>query len=56
MAVEHDASDGAPVLSAVSLDDGAAAWEVALPVGTTRVVRLGSQLYALGDDALVALR
>ena len=56
VAIEHDASDGSPVLSAVSLDDGASVWEVALPVGTTRVVRLGSQLYALGDDALVALR
>ncbi|WP_456825487.1 outer membrane protein assembly factor BamB family protein [Cellulomonas sp. P5_E12] len=56
VAVEHDASDGTPMLSAVALDDGAPAWEVPLPVGTTRVVRLGGQLYAVGDDALVALR
>lgn len=56
VAVEHDTSDGTPVLSAVALDDGAAAWEVPVPAGTTRVVRLGSHLYALGDDALVALR
>lgn len=56
VAVEHDASDGTAVLTSLSLDDGASLWEIPLPAGTTRVVRMGSQLYALGDDVLVALR
>jgi len=31
-------------------------WALPLPEGTARVVQLGTQLYALGDGVLVALR
>ena len=30
--------------------------KLVLPEGTSRVVQLGTQLYAVGDDVLVALR
>ncbi|WP_456845506.1 outer membrane protein assembly factor BamB family protein [Cellulomonas sp. P5_C6] len=54
--VEHETADGTPVLTAVSLDRGTDEWDMVFPIGTSRAVRLGSHLYALGDDTLVALR
>lgn len=48
--------DDRPVLVAVDLAEGTIEWELPLPPSTTRVVQLGTQLYAVGDDALVALR
>jgi outer membrane protein assembly factor BamB len=54
--VEHETADGTPVLTAVSLDRGTDVWEAPFPGGTSRAVRLGAHLYALGDDTLVALR
>ena len=56
LAVLHDTGDGSPTLVAVRLADGSVAWEAPLPAGTSRFVRLGTQLYAVGDDAVVALR
>lgn len=49
-------ADGSPALAAFSLADGDLSWQVGLPAGTVRVVRAGSQLYALTADSLVALR
>ncbi|KQY47679.1 hypothetical protein ASD18_10355 [Cellulomonas sp. Root137] len=54
--VEHDLVDGVPSLTAISLDDGGTAWRAPLPAGASRAVRLGTHLYALGDEVLVALR
>ncbi|WP_028048749.1 PQQ-binding-like beta-propeller repeat protein [Cellulomonas sp. URHD0024] len=48
--------DDRAVLVALDLEDGRLAWQLPLPPGTSRVVRLGTQLYAVGDHALVALR
>jgi hypothetical protein len=43
-------------LAAFRLDDGEPQWQIDLPEGTRRVVRLGTQLYVLTGDRLVALR
>ncbi|MDM7831536.1 outer membrane protein assembly factor BamB family protein [Cellulomonas edaphi] len=43
-------------MAALRLADGDREWQVALPTGTRRVVRLGAELYALSTDRLVALR
>ncbi|WP_028046666.1 PQQ-binding-like beta-propeller repeat protein [Cellulomonas sp. URHE0023] len=56
VAVLSGGVDDHPVLVALDLADGGVEWRLPLPDGTSRVVRLGTQLYALGDDLLVALR
>ena len=48
--------DDHPVLTALDLHDGRTVWELPLPQGTRRVIQLGTQLYAVGDDGLAALR
>ena len=56
MAVLTGAIDDRRVLVALDLGTGEVDWQLPLPGGTTRVVQVGTQLYALGDDVLVALR
>ena len=56
LVVERDATGGVPVLTALSLDDGATVWDAPLPADAPRPLRLGAHLYAVGDSRLVALR
>jgi outer membrane protein assembly factor BamB len=44
------------VLVALDLASGTVEWRLPLPDATSRVLQLGTQLYAVGDDVLVALR
>ena len=56
LVVEREAAGAVPMLTAISLDDGATVWDATLPADAPRPLRLGSHLYALGDARLVALR
>ncbi|MDQ0373474.1 outer membrane protein assembly factor BamB family protein [Cellulomonas humilata] len=54
--VEREGYGGLPMLTALSLDDGATDWDAPLPADAPRPLRIGQHLYALGDGRLVALR
>jgi hypothetical protein len=56
IAVVSGGVDERRVLVALALGNGEVAWQLPLPDGTSSVVRLGTQLYAVGDHRLVALR
>ncbi|WP_426592495.1 PQQ-binding-like beta-propeller repeat protein [Cellulomonas sp. McL0617] len=56
VAVLSGGIDERPVLVALDLADGTLEWRLPLPAGTSRLVQLGTQLYAIGDERLVALR
>lgn len=56
VAVLSGGLDDRAVLVVLNLADGGVVWQLPLPTGTSRVIRLGTQLYAVGDDVLAALR
>jgi outer membrane protein assembly factor BamB len=56
MLVLAGGTDDLGQLVALDVQTGDVEWVMPLPEGTQRVVQLGTQLYALGDGVLVALR